>query len=78
MVVRPSGTEPKLKAYLEVVVPVVDDDVTAARRTADEALAAIKADLARSSPWADQGLSRPSKTSVSTGVPAGRCGRATT
>ena len=46
VVVRPSGTEPKLKAYLEVVVPVADDDVTAARRTADEALAAIKADLA--------------------------------
>jgi len=46
VVVRPSGTEPKLKAYLEVVVPVVDDDVAAARRTADEALAAIKADLA--------------------------------
>ena len=32
----------------------------------------------RCSPSADQGLSRPSKTSVSTGVPAGRCGRATT
>ncbi len=46
VVVRPSGTEPKLKAYLEVVVAVVDDDVAAARRTADEALAAIKADLA--------------------------------
>jgi phosphomannomutase len=45
VVVRPSGTEPKLKAYLEVVVAVVDDDVAAARRTADDALAAIKADL---------------------------------
>ena len=45
VVVRPSGTEPKLKAYLEVVVPVVDSDVSAARRTAGDALAAIKADL---------------------------------
>jgi phosphomannomutase len=45
LVVRPSGTEPKLKCYLEVVVPV-DDDVTVARRSADEVLAGIKADLA--------------------------------
>ncbi|SDX50075.1 phosphomannomutase [Modestobacter sp. DSM 44400] len=33
VIVRPSGTEPKLKAYLEVVVPVSDDaGVPAARR----------------------------------------------
>ena len=31
VVVRPSGTEPKIKCYLEVVVPVVDGDVAAAR-----------------------------------------------
>ena len=43
---RPSGTEPKLKAYLETVVPVVDGDVAAARRTAAETLAAVRADLA--------------------------------
>ena len=58
VVVRPSGTEPKLKAYLEVVVPVVDDavraggadgaseDVDAARASAAEQLEAIRADLA--------------------------------
>ncbi len=47
VVVRPSGTEPKIKGYLEVVVPVeAGGDVRAARRSADETLAAIKADLA--------------------------------
>jgi phosphomannomutase len=46
VVVRPSGTEPKVKCYLEVVEPVPDGDVTAARRTAADALAAIKRDLA--------------------------------
>ena len=35
LVVRPSGTEPKLKAYLEVVEPV-DDDLAAARARADD------------------------------------------
>jgi phosphomannomutase len=46
VVVRPSGTEPKLKAYLEVVVPVGDDVVAAARIAAATALAAIRTDLA--------------------------------
>jgi phosphomannomutase len=46
VIVRPSGTEAKIKSYLEVVVPVPDGDVAAARETAAEQLAAIKADLA--------------------------------
>jgi phosphomannomutase len=45
VVVRPSGTEPKLKCYLEVVVPVPDGDVRAARRTAAEELGAVARDV---------------------------------
>jgi len=48
VIVRPSGTEPKLKCYLEVVVPVTDpaeDAVDAARIAAAGRLDAIKADL---------------------------------
>ncbi|MFF8970678.1 phospho-sugar mutase [Streptomyces sp. NPDC014995] len=46
VIVRPSGTEPKLKCYLEVVVPVASrEDLPAARATADELLAAVKRDL---------------------------------
>jgi phosphomannomutase len=47
-VVRPSGTEPKLKCYLEVVVPVDDEDpraVDAARISAAGRLDAIRGDL---------------------------------
>jgi phosphomannomutase len=49
VVVRPSGTEPKLKCYLEVVVPVdgaVDGDTATARAEAHRRLAAIRSDLA--------------------------------
>ncbi|MFJ9180692.1 phospho-sugar mutase [Streptomyces sp. NPDC102360] len=47
VVVRPSGTEPKLKCYLEVVVPVGDRaSLPAARDVAAERLAALKRDLA--------------------------------
>ncbi|MDQ0583092.1 phosphomannomutase [Streptomyces rishiriensis] len=46
VIVRPSGTEPKLKCYLEVVVPVATHaDLPAARGTADGLLTAIKRDL---------------------------------
>jgi phosphomannomutase len=48
VIVRPSGTEPKLKAYLEVVVPVhPDDGVDAARISAAGRLDAVKADVRR-------------------------------
>jgi len=46
VVVRPSGTEPKVKCYIEVVIPVTDGDVAAARRKAEESIAATKRDIA--------------------------------
>ncbi|WP_112470648.1 phospho-sugar mutase [Streptomyces triticisoli] len=46
VVVRPSGTEPKLKCYLEVVVPVgTRADLPAAHAKATELLTAMKRDL---------------------------------
>ncbi|MEV4367128.1 MULTISPECIES: phospho-sugar mutase [unclassified Nonomuraea] len=44
VVVRPSGTEPKLKCYLEVVVPVTGE-VAQARASAARDLDGLKADL---------------------------------
>jgi phosphomannomutase len=47
VVVRPSGTEPKIKCYLEVVEPVSGDEpVAAARARAATRLAAIRDDVA--------------------------------
>jgi phosphomannomutase len=46
VIVRPSGTEPKLKCYLEVVIPVAGHaDLPAAHTTASDLLTAIKRDL---------------------------------
>ena len=44
MIVRPSGTEPKIKVYLEAVAPVAEAGLllAAARRTAAERLAALR------------------------------------
>ena len=49
VVVRPSGTEPKVKCYLEVIVPVAGegaDPVGDARRTARARLDAVRDDVA--------------------------------
>ncbi|MCO1654802.1 phospho-sugar mutase [Pseudonocardia humida] len=43
LVIRPSGTEPKLKAYLQVVEPVTDDDLASARARAADRLAELRA-----------------------------------
>ena len=45
VVVRPSGTEPKLKCYCEVILPVGDSPATEVRQAAAERLEAIKEDL---------------------------------
>jgi phosphomannomutase len=45
VIARPSGTEPKLKCYLEVVIPVAGGDVAAARTRATEHLGRIGTDI---------------------------------
>ncbi|WP_084106066.1 phospho-sugar mutase [Demequina sp. NBRC 110056] len=44
VIIRPSGTEPKVKAYLEVVTPV-DGEVADAREAASAAMDALEADV---------------------------------
>jgi phosphomannomutase len=52
VVVRPSGTEPKLKAYLEVVEPVAGTTgVEAARARASAALAALRTEVEAALGW---------------------------
>ncbi len=46
VVVRPSGTEPKLKAYLEVVEPVGSSDLAVARTRAAAAVSALRTEMA--------------------------------
>lgn len=43
IIVRPSGTEPKLKVYLEVIEPVTGDDLRGARERAASRLTALRA-----------------------------------
>ncbi|CAG7573992.1 phosphomannomutase [Barrientosiimonas humi] len=43
IIARPSGTEPKLKVYLEAVVPLADDDLAQARGSAARRLADVRA-----------------------------------
>jgi phosphomannomutase len=45
VIIRPSGTEPKVKAYLEVVAPVEGDDVASARAAAARAMDALESDV---------------------------------
>ena len=45
VIVRPSGTEPKIKCYFEVVVPVVDAHVAAAREIAARELDALRVNI---------------------------------
>ncbi|MFD8934883.1 phospho-sugar mutase [Streptomyces sp. NPDC059578] len=48
VIVRPSGTEPKLKCYLEAIVPVAShEDLPRARTEAAAVLAELKRDLAK-------------------------------
>jgi phosphomannomutase len=49
VIVRPSGTEPKVKCYLEVVAPVdgdFDDDLAAARTSAASTMDRLRIDVA--------------------------------
>ena len=41
VIVRPSGTEPKLKCYAEAIVPVADGEVAAARAQGEARVAAV-------------------------------------
>jgi phosphomannomutase len=42
VVVRPSGTEHRIKAYIEIVEPVTGDGLAAARHRAEERLGPLR------------------------------------
>jgi phosphomannomutase len=80
VVVRPSGTEPKLKAYLEVVVPA-GEDLAAARTAARQRLEQLEEQvraLLRGGPVgrpARAGALRPGARQTGSAPPAGPCHR---
>lgn len=45
VIIRPSGTEPKVKAYLEVISPVEGEDLAGARERAAATMALLEADV---------------------------------
>jgi phosphomannomutase len=45
VIIRPSGTEPKVKAYLEVIEPLSDGDLSSARARAADTMATLEADV---------------------------------
>ena len=45
MVLRPSGTEPKIKCYIEITEPVADRSLAAAREAAAARLAPLRTAL---------------------------------
>jgi phosphomannomutase len=47
VIIRPSGTEPKVKCYLQSVVPVDGGDVPAARQRAAAEIEALRLDVSR-------------------------------
>ena len=59
VVIRPSGTEPKIKAYLEVVEPVAGDGLAAARARAEELMEPLATPSATCSPVSVPRSGRP-------------------
>ena len=61
VIVRPSGTEPKLKAYLETVVPVHDDaGLIAARGRGEDELDQLRAEMSAAGAVGSDRLARGS------------------